>query len=159
MTGTLTDKLAKFVGTSIFVGQFPIFPGTVGSLPGLIIYVVLSLNVGSFSSFGTSWVVLLGALLVGGSVAAHRCEQIYGNDDKRIVIDEVWGMLVALQGVPVETKWIAAAFFLFRFFDIVKPPPARRCERLGGGIAIMLDDGIAGFYTALILYLSRLVFS
>jgi len=151
------DRLAKIVGTSVFIGYFPIFPGTVGSLPGLIIYIVLSLKFAAFNGLGIAWSVLLGAIFVGGAIAADRCERIYGNDDKRIVIDEVWGMLVALQGVPLQAKWLIIGFLMFRFFDVVKPYPARKAERLGGGIAIMLDDGIAGAYSAVIVCLLRLL--
>jgi len=50
-----------------------------------------------------------------------------------------------------------AAFLIFRFFDIVKPFPAGRAENIGGGLAIMLDDGIAGAYTAAVLHLVRFV--
>jgi len=155
LTRSPIDRLATAVGTSIFIGYFPIFPGTVGSLPGLVIYVLLS-RVEIFSGFGLPWLVLLGVVFAGGAVSAHRCEKIFGNDDKRIVIDEVWGMMIALQGVPVEARWLLSSFLLFRFFDIIKPYPARRAERLGGGAAIMLDDGIAGFYTAVIIYVLRL---
>ncbi len=158
MTGTRSDRLAKVVGTSVFIGHFPIFPGTVGSLPGILIYVLLSLKVEAFRGFGIAWLILLAAILLGGSLAAHRCEELYGNDDKKIVIDEVWGMLIALQALPLAVKWIVAAFFLFRFFDIVKPPPARKVERVGGGVAIMLDDGVAGIYTAFILYILKIAF-
>jgi phosphatidylglycerophosphatase A len=43
------------------------------------------------------------------------------------------------------------AFILFRFFDIVKPYPARRLESLHGGLGIMADDIIAGIYAAIIV--------
>jgi phosphatidylglycerophosphatase A len=52
----------------------------------------------------------------------------------------------------VTWRWILAAFVLFRIFDIIKPFPGRRAERVGGGIAVMLDDGVAGAYTVIILH-------
>ena len=50
---------------------------------------------------------------------------------------------------------LTLAFFVFRFFDIVKPPPARRIERLGGGDGILLDDVVAGIYGLLVMILAR----
>jgi phosphatidylglycerophosphatase A len=69
-----------------------------------------------------------------------------------VVIDEVAGQLIAL--LPVlpgsDPGWlsIAAAFLLFRFFDVVKPYPARRLESLESGLGIMADDIVAGAYAA-----------
>ena len=45
-----------------------------------------------------------------------------------------------------QTVVAIAAFFLFRAFDIVKPPPARGLQRLGGGVGILIDDLLAGAY-------------
>ena len=69
-----------------------------------------------------------------------------------IVIDEVAGMLIACFLIPSGWVFIAAAFFLFRLFDIWKPFPARWFEeRFSGGAGIMLDDVIAGFYANLVI--------
>jgi len=66
-------------------------------------------------------------------------------------------MLISLFMLPVSWWWMLWAFLIFRFFDIVKPFPARRFERIGGGLGIMLDDGIAGAYTVLILQILRAI--
>jgi phosphatidylglycerophosphatase A len=62
------------------------------------------------------------------------------------VIDEVLGMLVSLFLIPNGLAAVVAAFFFFRFFDIVKPFPARHAERARGGWGVMLDDVVAGVY-------------
>ena len=70
----------------------------------------------------------------------------YDNSGK-IVIDEVAGLLVTVIGVPFEWPLVVTAFLVFRFFDIVKPPPVRQIDaKLGGGAGVILDDSMAGIY-------------
>ena len=157
MRRTPTDRVAIFFGTAVYSGYFPFFPGTVGAAAGVVLYLVL-VGLGVLSAgHPLGWVVSIAVLFVAGVVSAHRCEVLFGPDNKRIVVDEVWGMLVSLYALPVAWNWILAAFLVFRFFDIVKPFPGRRAEKMGGGLAIMLDDGIAGVYTAGVLHLVRLI--
>ena len=72
-------------------------------------------------------------------------------DCPKIVIDEVTGFLLANFSNPAEFKSTLLAFLLFRFFDIIKPFPAARAEKLSGGLGVILDDLIAGLYTFAIL--------
>jgi phosphatidylglycerophosphatase A len=154
---SLPDNLAIAFGTALWSGYFPLFPGTVGAAAGVVLYLIL-VKLGALSSgYATGWVISILVLFAVGVASAHRCEKIFGPDNKRIVVDEVWGMLISLYALPVAWGWILAAFLIFRFFDIVKPFPGRRAEKMGGGLAIMLDDGIAGAYTAGLLHLVRLV--
>jgi phosphatidylglycerophosphatase A len=93
-------------------------------------------------------------LAVVGTWAASRTEKISGTKDPgKVVVDEVAGQYIALLPVPflVDPAWWSAivAFALFRFFDIVKPYPARRLENLQGGLGVMADDLIAGVYAAI----------
>lgn len=68
-----------------------------------------------------------------------------------VVIDEVAGQLIALIGAPLDWKYLLAGFILFRSFDIVKPFPLRRLERLPEGTGIMVDDVGAGLYALVLL--------
>jgi phosphatidylglycerophosphatase A len=157
LRNTLADRLAAVIGTGVYAGYFPIFPGTAGSVAGVVLYLIL-VRLGVLSGgHSAGWAVVLGVLFLAGVFSAHRCESMFGPDNKRIVVDEVWGMLVALYALPVTWAWVLAAFLIFRLLDIVKPFPGRRAERVGGGLGVMLDDGIAGAYTALVLHLLRLV--
>jgi phosphatidylglycerophosphatase A len=152
---SLADRLAIVIGTAVYSGYFPLFPGTVGAAAGVVLYLVL-VRLDVLSTGNTAgWLASIGAVFVVGVASAHRCEILFGPDNKKIVIDEVWGMLVSLYALPVEWTWILAAFLVFRVFDIIKPFPGRRAEGIGGGLAIMLDDGIAGVYTAAVLHLVR----
>jgi len=67
----------------------------------------------------------------------------------------VAGQMIALLPLTLFTRWSTAAvivsFTLFRFFDIVKPYPAGRFERLKGGLGIMCDDLVAGVYAGVIV--------
>ncbi len=69
------------------------------------------------------------------------------------VIDEVAGQMIALIAVPLHWHYLLASFILFRGFDIVKPFPLRRLEKLPGGTGIMLDDVGAGLYALVLLQL------
>ena len=87
-----------------------------------------------------------------GVWSAGLAEQHFrGTDPGPVVIDEVMGMLVTLFLNPVGWGGAALAFFLFRAFDVLKPYPANRLERLHGGLGIMADDFMAAVYANLVL--------
>ncbi len=71
-----------------------------------------------------------------------------------IVIDEFAGQFLALLALPPTWPVLLAGFVLFRLFDIMKPPPARRLEALPGATGIMADDLLAGLYANLLLQLA-----
>ena len=68
------------------------------------------------------------------------------------MIDEVAGQMIALALIPRGLAVYAAGFVLFRFFDVIKPFPADRLERLPGGAGIVLDDVAAAIYANLVLH-------
>ena len=50
--------------------------------------------------------------------------------------------------------WIVLSFFLFRFFDIIKPFPINLVdEKMKNALGVMLDDIIAGIYTTIVIYI------
>ena len=126
-------------------GFSPIASGTAGSLVALpIIWFAVRLG---------GWPALLTATVITTAVglwAAEGVARAVGRSDPGIVvIDEIAGQMVTMLFVPLTLQTLAAGFFLFRLADIVKPPPARRSERLPGGLGIMIDDLIAGVYANL----------
>jgi len=122
-------------------------PGTAGSLVGLVIVLILN-------RFPPHFYFIFVILIFGlGWYAAGKVEQSSGiKDHPTIVIDEIAGMMISAFGLPHHAGYLAAAFFLFRIFDILKPFPADWLERkIPGGGGIMLDDVAAGIYANLIL--------
>lgn len=102
--------------------------------------------------------LVIGGISLVGTWAASRTEKIIGRKDPGIVvIDEVAGQLVTFIFFPrfsfavMIPPIVIISFIAFRFFDIVKPYPARRFESLPGGLGIMADDLVAGAYAALLV--------
>jgi phosphatidylglycerophosphatase A len=89
---------------------------------------------------------ILATTLIGILAATIVARESGRKDPQIVVVDEIAGQLVALAGVAASWKAFLAALVLFRCFDILKPPPARRLERIAGGAGIVLDDLMAGLY-------------
>lgn len=139
------------MGTGLGAGFFPFAPGTVGSLPGVALYVAV------LPGGNAAFLAAVAVVLAAGTWAAGVCGRLYGDhDSRRIVVDEVAGMMVTLWSFPAEPFWLAAGFFLFRAFDVLKPFPIRRIDQgwsSAGGV--MADDLLAGVYANLTMQLLR----
>jgi phosphatidylglycerophosphatase A len=136
-------RLAVPLSTVGPVGYFPIAPGTAGSAAALPLLALLRW-LGSPAVEALTILLLAGA----GTWACTVAEEHFGRTDPGIVVlDEVIGMLVTLLFVPLGWTGAAVGFILFRGFDVVKPFPARACERLTGGLGIVADDVVAGLYS------------
>lgn len=96
----------------------------------------------------TALTLVLAALLVilGIPAATTVARESRRLDPPFVVVDEAAGQLIALIALPLSWKTVLVSFILFRGFDILKPPPVRRLERLPGGVGIMMDDVMAGAY-------------
>lgn len=144
-------RLARLVATAGGLGDAPVAPGTVTSLP-------VALAVWWIAPGPAGLLALTAAVTVVGIWAAGREEARVGvRDPSTIVVDEVAGMLVALVAVPAGLGWALAAFFLFRAFDVWKPWPIDRLQDLPGGWGVVSDDLLAGVYANLLLQLAHLV--
>lgn len=89
--------------------------------------------------------------IIGVPVCTVVAEESGITDPSFAVIDEVAGQLIALAAVPVQWQYVLGSFILFRGFDIFKPPPLRRLEKIPGGGGIMLDDVGAGIYAFIVM--------
>lgn len=89
--------------------------------------------------------------LLGMAAATIVARESGREDPQFVVVDEIAGQLTALIAVGLTWESFLASFILFRFFDILKPPPVRRLERVVGGAGIVLDDLMAGLYARLAL--------
>jgi len=141
----------KLFASALFSGYSPIASGTVGSAVALLFYMIPGFE----SPLIIGIITLL--TLVLGIKSSVLMEQRYGHDPSEVTIDEVVGMWISLFLLPKKILIALAAFFLFRFFDIIKPYPARKFDSMHGGIGIMMDDVIAGIYANGILQVALLI--
>lgn len=142
----LKDRVIELYITCFGLGYAPVASGTFGTLGG----------VASAALVGWAWPqaflpILIGLTLVMsllGALCGGWAEARWGRKDPgQYVLDEVVGYQVAVLWLSYPGwKHLVAAFFLFRLFDIVKPWPARRLEKLPGGWGIVVDDLVAGAY-------------
>jgi len=136
----LIDRIQRAIATIGFIGHLPYAPGTFGSALSLLLVILLKPN-----DFGLLMIFLPVFLL--GLLTSHNAERLMGRDSRHIVIDEFCGYLMSVLFIPKSIIYLLAAFVLFRFFDILKPPPIKKVEKsISGGAGIMLDDLIAAFY-------------
>jgi phosphatidylglycerophosphatase A len=142
------SRAVLLLGSALGTGYAPIASGTFGSAlavawcliphathPGVLLPLTL-------------------VLLFLGARAAEKMEAYYGPDPAEVTVDEVVGQWITFLFLPVSIPLLIAGFFLFRFFDIVKPYPARVIDRRRGGWPIMLDDVVAGVYANLVLQIA-----
>jgi phosphatidylglycerophosphatase A len=147
-----------FLATGFGSGLSPVAPGTAGSIVGLALAWGLSLHTGIFGSAVGLLMSGLAVGLLGVFVSEPVCRALEAHDPGCIVIDEVAGQIVACAGVllvPGRPLWAwAAAFILFRLFDVVKPLGIARLQGLRGGWGVVADDVAGGLWTAAILALA-----
>ncbi len=148
------DKaLVKAAGSALGLGHLPIAPGSWAAGGAAALYVALRWL--GLPAWRTWLALLFAAVTLAGIALAPIAEKVYRQEDPRpFVLDEVAGMWLACllfwwRG-PVWTA--AAAFLAFRVFDVLKPPPLRRLEKLPGGWGVMADDLGAALYSALLLW-------
>ena len=137
------------LATGFGVGYSPIAPGTLGTLVAILIYYFLS-----EISPPLYEITLIGFFFLSVWVSENAERFFRKKDDQRIVIDEIIGFLTTMLWVPKTIRFVIIGFFLFRFFDILKPFPIRRLEKgFKGGFGVVLDDVLAGVYANIVLRL------
>ena len=130
-------------------GYSPVASGTVGTLAAIPLYLLLARLSLPLYALTTVAFIFFSCWVSGGA------ERIFNEKDSgKIVIDEVAGYLVTMFAVPPSWVGVALGFFLFRFFDITKIPPASYFDRqMKNGYGVVLDDVVAGIYSCLALHL------
>jgi phosphatidylglycerophosphatase A len=150
---------AHFIALGLGTGLAPIAPGTVGTLVAFPLFWLLNLWLGPFDDWPSrlAFLCTLAGMFALGSWACDRTGRDLGvPDHSSMNWDEIVAFLLVLLLTPPGIAWQAAAFFLFRFFDVVKPPPIGYFDRtLKGGFGVMFDDLIAALYALLALAAGR----
>jgi phosphatidylglycerophosphatase A len=137
--------IASFIG----IGYFPVAPGTAASLVVVLLYKFILCR---FSWPLLALLVIFGLALGVLSSTAYAAE-LAQKDPRKIVVDEAVGQLIVLLFVFPSWPLVLISFVLFRFFDIVKPFPVSRAERLPAGWGIMADDVAAALLAKAVLHL------
>lgn len=137
--------------TGCGLGYLPIAPATFGCLISIVIWYFLADY--PFIYFG-----IFINLFVWGLIISNEFTKEWGSDPQKIVIDEYSTLLLPLYFVPKNIVFLFIAFFLFRIFDVLKPPPLRQLEKFPGAWGIMLDDLGAGIYTTIIIVIIQYIF-
>ena len=176
---SITDWLSLAWATWFGSGLLPVMPGTWGTIAAIPFVVILVLLLNPLQYVAAVFVLLLISIPPASRTAflyrTHpailklnpHSKRIFDSDSLQqyikdpesqkkdpgmIVIDEVVGYAVAMIALPPTISAFALAFFLFRFFDIVKVEPSKLLERIGGGTGIIMDDVGAGAYACLLTH-------
>lgn len=139
----LRKKLTEIIASCFYIGYIPGAPGTYGSLFALLI--ISQFNIIT-QNIGLIFFIIIG-LIFSTLMEKHTGKK----DDQRIVIDEFVGMLITFYFVEPKLSYLVIGFILFRLYDIYKPYPIKKIQKLPSGWGIMLDDILAGVYSRIIL--------
>ncbi len=142
------DRISLWFATCSYVGYLPLVPGTYASAFACLIVYFFPLSNNP---------VVIALLTVAGIFSVDRIKGAE-NDARYIVIDELIGMLIATVGQALTVWNLIRGFILFRAFDILKPYPIKKLERLPGAYGIIADDVLAGVFANIALVIwGRLV--
>ncbi|HTQ35164.1 MAG TPA: phosphatidylglycerophosphatase A [Stellaceae bacterium] len=143
---------ATLIATGLGIGLLPAAPGTWASLAALPCGWLLHAALGPVAVLGAA-----AATFAAGCWAAARIAKTSGiGDPGAVVIDEIAAQLFVLSACPHDWRFYAAAFVLFRLFDIWKPFPVNWLDRtVKGGFGIMLDDVAAALYALIAIVIGR----
>lgn len=148
----MMQKLKPILGSFFYAGFLPNAPGTWGSFFALFFIYFIGLytpwyGIALFTLF-CSWLTVW---------VSEECERVWGGDPSPLVMDEFAGQGMAFIGINLVNPEIniflllILGFVFFRFFDIKKPLGVNELQKLPGGLGILVDDLLAGFYAFLCL--------
>ncbi|MFH1846259.1 MAG: phosphatidylglycerophosphatase A [Candidatus Omnitrophota bacterium] len=139
-------RIHQMIATVFGLGYFPIASGTVGSLAGLGLCLMLY-------KYIVLYVFVFFILFFMGVVSSNHIEnEMQVKDPSCVVIDEFACIFLVFLFVPISYSIVLVGFVLYRLIDIIKVPPMRFLEKKHGGWGIMMDDLVGGIYTNLILH-------
>lgn len=148
---------AWVVATALGAGRLKPGPGTWGSLAAAVAWFAVAAGAHATATsviWGTLAAAVVATLI--GIPASTIVEREYGREDPGfVVIDEVAGQWIVLIVCPVNWEHALLGLGLFRLFDIVKPWPVRKLERLPAGTGIMMDDVAAGILGLIVMLIVR----
>ena len=152
-------KLLSIIALGFGAGLSPVAPGTVGSFfAALVYYFIFSPLIESYFQGFLFILFIAFSFLIGLYVYPRTVE---GEEDPgSFVWDEFVGMWIACLPIALFEKgflWLFVAFLLFRLFDIWKPSLVKVYDNKTGAINVMMDDVVAGAFSAVILFVVLLI--
>ena len=152
----MTNILVKFLVTGFYSGKIKYMPGTFGTLVGVLIFQLISLNSLLNNIFLLLVLFFLSLLLLNYS---YKKSIFLNKDDKSIVIDEIFGYLIFMIFFENNPINLLVGFMLFRFFDILKPFPISLIDKnIKNSFGVMFDDVIAALFSGVGLFLFNYVY-
>ena len=156
---SFADRVRWFLITSGGLGCSPWAPGTVGTLGGVVLAIVLQAALPEHAVL--AWGIAAAVLFAWGCTQSEFVACTWPKEDPgQFVLDEVVGYLVTVIVYALLARQLpgplghSAAFFAFRAFDVLKIQPARKLEDLPGAFGIMADDQMAGVYAGVAIWLT-----
>ncbi len=146
----MIEKIIKLYLTGLCIGNLKYAPGTFGTMLAIPIYILIANN---NINFNIIFILILTLLSIFILKLSYK-KLIYRNiDDKSIVIDEIIGYLSFMIFFEPTFNNIIFGFFIFRFFDIIKPFPISIIDKnIKNSLGIILDDIVAGLFSGISLY-------
>ncbi len=151
---TIWTNPVHFIACGFGTGAVPVMPGTIGTLVGVVLYLVIrSLPMWLYLSI-TVLLILLGVWLCG------QVNRDFGTDDHPAAVwDEIAVFPLVMMAIPFTWYYLLLGFLLFRLFDIWKPGPIRWVDKnVHGGVGVMLDDVIAALFAWVVMLFIAWVF-
>ena len=149
-------KLARLIVTFFYIGHAKIAPGSVASLTTTILFYLFARNLVFYSFIIIVLITVILSILAIGIYTNNFLEK----DRREIVIDEVIGQSIALSPLLLFLEKDTSEFYMciisllfFRFFDIVKPYPINKIDKLNNTFGVIFDDILAGIFSALLFTL------
>lgn len=142
------NGFVKLTSSFLTIGFFPVAPGSLASIAGALICILLH----QWPLFYISVFVII--TILGFAVSGPMEKLMQKKDPSCIVIDEVSGIMIAFFLLPLTPAVVITAFFLFRAFDMFKIYPVNKFEEIKGGTGVMMDDIVAGIYTNITMHIA-----
>ena len=147
-------RLARLIVTFFYIGYAKVAPGSVASLVTTMIFYFFAKNLIYYLFIIIIFVTIILAFFAVG-VYTHK---LLEKDRSEIVIDEVIGQSIALlpllffeQTNPPQLFMCIISLLFFRFFDIVKPYPINKFDKMNNSFGVIFDDILAGIFSAIFL--------
>ncbi|MFH1395422.1 MAG: phosphatidylglycerophosphatase A [Candidatus Omnitrophota bacterium] len=146
-------NIHDLISTVFGLGYVPGAPGTLGSLAGLILCIVLHPFAGLYI---TTFIILFILGVISAAIMEKKSRQ---KDPPFIIIDEFVNIFPVFLFVPITFFSVIMGFILYRFFYITKIYPIKKLEKIKNGWGIMLDDLLSAVYANIALHLILFFYS